>query len=87
MTPRDAHDAGVAGLGELLRLIPDPERAERVRLRCRARLARSRRRTARRAAIGERAFRSLAPVVVGGVCVLYVIALVATTLRLEGVLR
>jgi hypothetical protein len=33
------------------------------------------------------AWRLLAPVVVGGFCVLYVVALVATTLRLQGVLR
>ena len=31
------------------------------------------------------AWRVLAPVVVGGFCVLYVAVLVATTLRLEGV--
>jgi hypothetical protein len=86
MTPSDSHEAGVAGLGGLLRLAPDPDRAGRVRLRCRARLARSRRPAALGAAIAERTFRSLAPVVVGGVCVLYVVALVATTLRLEGFL-
>jgi hypothetical protein len=33
------------------------------------------------------AWRLVAPIVVGGFCILYVVALVATTLRLEGVVR
>ena len=87
MTACDSHEASAASLGALLRLAPDPDRAERVRVRCRTRLVRGRRRTARVAAMAGFAWRLLAPVVVSGFCVLYVVALVATTLRLQGVLR
>jgi hypothetical protein len=38
-------------------------------------------------AVRTRRARLLAPAIVGGFCVLYVVALVATTLHLEGVLR
>jgi len=87
MTSCDSHDASAASLDGLLRLAPDPDRAERVRVRCRTRLGRSRRRTARMAVMTGRAWRLLAPAVVGGLCVLYLVALVATALRLEGVIR
>jgi hypothetical protein len=63
-------------------LTPDPERAERVRVKCRAELARSRREARTPVTMGL-AWRVLAPVVVGAFCVLYVAILVATTLRLE----
>lgn len=75
MTCHDAHDASADGLDRLMTLMPDPERAERVRARCRGKLVRSRR----------RASRVLGPVVVGAFCVFYVAALVATTLRLEAI--
>jgi hypothetical protein len=87
MTSCDSRDANAAGLDGLLRLAPDPDRAERVRARCRARLGRNRQRSARLAVMTGRAWRLLAPAIVGGFCVLYVVALVATTLHLEGVLR
>jgi hypothetical protein len=86
MTSCDSDDT-IAGLKALTRLAPDPRRAERVRSRCRARLARTRRSTARDAVMTSPRWRPLAAVVVGGFCVLYAVAFVATTLRLEGVLR
>jgi hypothetical protein len=87
MTSYDAHDASAARLDGLLRLAPDPDRAERVRARCRTRLERSERRHARADAITGRARRLLAPAIVGGFCVVYVVAFVATALRLEELLR
>lgn len=87
MTAYDAHDASADGLNRLMNLAPDPDRAERVRMRCRTELERSRRRVTRTTAIGGFAWRVLAPVIVGAVCVFYVTVLVATTLRLEGVLN
>jgi hypothetical protein len=84
MMSDDSHDVNAEGLNRLTALAPDPERAERLRVRCRTRLGRSRRRAARTAVIAGFAWHVLAPVVVGGFCVLYLALLVATTLRLEG---
>ena len=42
MTSYDDQDAGADGLDRLMTLAPDPDRAARVRVRCRAQLARSR---------------------------------------------
>jgi hypothetical protein len=85
MTSYDAHDAGADGLDRLRALRPDPDRAERVRVRCRTQLGQSRRRAARTAVITGFAWGVLAPMVIGAFCLLYVIVLMATTLRLEGV--
>ena len=85
MTSCDSHDASADGLDRLMALAPDPDRAERVRVKCRAQLGRNPRRAARRAMITGFAWRVLAPVVVGAFCLLYLALLVATTLRLEGV--
>ena len=85
MTAYDAHDASADTSLRLTALAPDPDRAERVRVRCRAQLGRSRRRAARTAVITGFAWHVLAPALVGGFCVLYVVLLVATTLRLQGV--
>lgn len=85
MTSHDSHDESAERLGCLMPLTPDPDRTERVRVRCHAQLERSRRRKARSAVITGFTWRALPPVVVGGFCVLYVVALVATTLRLQGV--
>ena len=63
-------------LKRLMPLTPDPDRSERVRMRCCRQLKRN----------GFTA-RVLAPAVVGGVCLVYTAALVITTLRLEGVLQ
>lgn len=85
MTSDDAHDASAESLKGLMALAPDPDRAERVRVRCRTHLERGRRRAARTAVITGFAWHVLAPVVVGSFCVVYVVLLVATTLRLQGV--
>jgi hypothetical protein len=85
MTCYDRHDATADSLGRLMALAPDPDRAERVRVRCRTQLGRSRRRAARTAVVSGFARRVLAPAIVGAFCVLYVAVLVATTLRFEGV--
>ena len=87
MSSHDAHDASEDGLDRLMVLSPDPDRAERVRVRCRTRLGRSRRRAARTAVISGFAWRVLAPGVVAAFCVLYVAVFVATTLRLEAALH
>jgi hypothetical protein len=85
MTFDDSHDASAESLKGLMLLAPDPDRAERVRVRCRTQLERSQRRAARTAVITGFAWHVLAPAVVGGYCVLYVVLLVTTTLRLQGV--
>ena len=87
MTSRDSRDPGAEGLDRLMALAPDPDRAERVRVRCRTQLGRSQRRAARTAVIIGFAWQVLAPAVVGGFCVLYVALLVATTLRFQGVFQ
>jgi len=85
MTAHDSHDASAESLERLTPLAPDPDRAERVRARCRTELRRNRRRAARTAVITGFAWHVLAPVAVGGFCVLYIALLVATTLRLQGI--
>jgi hypothetical protein len=86
MTSPDAHEASADRLQRLMTLAPDPDRAERVRARCRGQLGRSRRRGARTAVITRVTGRVIGPVIVGAICVLYAALLVATTLRLEGLL-
>ena len=71
---------------ELTMLTPEAERAARLRARCRAELAQHARRQPAAAAIADFAWRVLAPVTVGALCVFYVAVLVATTLRLKGVI-
>jgi hypothetical protein len=85
MTSYDSRDGIADGLDRLMALAPDPDRAERVRVRCRTQLGRSSRRAARTAVITGFAWRMLGPVVIGAFCLLYVAMLVVTTLRLEGV--
>jgi hypothetical protein len=86
MTSVDPHDPHTENLGRLVRMSPDPDRAERVRVRCRTRLARGRRVRVRAVAVTEAASHLLPPIL-GGLCALYAIAFVATMLRLEGLLR
>ena len=83
MTSDDARDAGAESLERLITLTPDPDRAERVRARCRRQLGRSRR-PARATEITGFLWQVLAPLVVGGFCILYAALLVATTLRFQG---
>jgi hypothetical protein len=81
MTSGDGMDL-VRGGRQLLTLLPDKSRAARTRGRCHAELERRRRRAASRTTVAVYAWRVVGPVVVGGVCVLYATALLATTLRL-----
>ena len=67
----------------LTALTPDPDRAERVRVRCRKQLAQSAQHKPRTAAIADFAWRVLAPAAVGALGVFYLAVLVATTLRLH----
>ena len=61
-------------------LRPDPVRAERVRARCFDLLERHRRRSERIAAVGDLA-RHVAPVVLAGLCALYVVDLMTHVVR------
>ena len=90
MTSHDSCDARLELLARLPRLAPDPERAERTRLRCRARFERRRQRSEHAAALIGFARRGLTPLTVGGFWVLYVVyvgTFVATIFRLQAVLR
>jgi hypothetical protein len=86
MTTHAWHDGNMERLGALVRLAPDAARADRVRARCRAQLVRQQRRTARKAAMHAVTWRAAGPLLVGGFCVLYAVVLVATTLRLQGII-
>jgi len=86
MTTYDTSDPNVEGLKRLQSITPDPMRADRVRMRCRVYLSRSRRRQARNDVITGLAWRVLAPAIFGYFCILYLAALVAATLRLRGIL-
>ena len=85
MTSYGTHNGRLERL-ELQPLAPDPQRAERVRARCCARLSRSRHRPMRIGVTNRFGRGVLAAVVVGGFC-LYVAALVTMTLRLHGVFQ
>ena len=87
MTVYDDRDLVMQDLARFRPLVPDPSPAERVRARCHAQLRRRRRRWERATRLAESTRRVLAPAVVGGVCVLYVAALVSTVLRVRGGLR
>ena len=82
---RDDADEVRQDLERLQPLMPDLERAARVRARCRAQLVHRQRRSARRARIVGFGRRVLIPGVVLGLCALYVVSLVSTVLRLRSV--
>lgn len=82
MSSDEAVDTGLDGLRRLLTLFPDASRTERTRRRCHAQLRRRRRQAPSRTSIVGYAWHVVGPAVVGGVCVLYAAALLATTLRL-----
>lgn len=85
MTSYDTHDPIFEELKRLQSLVPDHGWADRVRTQCRTQLGRSQKRPARTDVIAGFVRRVLAPVVVGGFCVLYIAALVTTTLRRHGI--
>ena len=90
MTSHDSCDARLELLAQLPRLAPDPQRAERTRLRCRARLERRRQRSEHAAAMIGFARRGLAQLAVGSLWAFYVVYMstfVATFFRLQAVLR
>jgi hypothetical protein len=82
MTPYETGDAGLEELKRLRTLTPDPSRADRVRVRCRAKLARRRTRQGHTEVVNGFARQVLAPVVVGGFCVLYIAVLVTAIIRI-----
>jgi hypothetical protein len=86
MTPYTGDDASADGLKRLAHLMPDADRAARVRARCRAQLERRQRRTARPDATSGVTWRVLAPLAVGGCCLFYAIGLLAATLDLRSIL-
>ena len=85
MRSDDTHDPIVDELRRLQSLAPDHGWTTRVRTGCRTYLERSQARPTRTTLAARFARRVVAPVVVGGLCVLYIAALVTTTLRLHGV--
>jgi hypothetical protein len=85
----DFDEARLERLAGLPILAPDPKRAERTRRLCRARLRRRQRGLEQLVSQVDIARRGLRPIVVSAVCVfciVYVSALVATTLRLRDLL-
>ena len=87
MTSYDTHDTSADSLVRLMTLAPDPDRAARVRVKCRAQLARSRPRATRTHGMTEFVWRVLAPAAVGAFGVFYVAALVVTTLQLAAIFQ
>ncbi len=89
MMSGDFDEARLEPLAGLPMLASDPKRAERTRRLCRARLGQQRSMD-RVISQVDIARRGLGPVVVSAFCVFYIVyvsALVATTLRLQGLLR
>ena len=83
MTANDTDDAIFERLKQMPLLTPDRERSDRVRIRCRTQLRRSRRH--RRSAHAPTGFerRAVGPLAFAAFCLLYVVGLVATALRLH----
>ncbi len=74
MTDRSDSDLILNRISRLTALTPDPGRAERLRARCRARMARP---------VSERP-RVVVPALLAGVGALYLSAVAANVLRLRG---
>jgi hypothetical protein len=90
MTSTDLDIVTSSRLASLPHAVPDPVRAERTRLRCRAHLVRRQRRRNHAASTIRLARSVLTAVAVGGfvtLCVLYVSSLVEATLRFEEAFR
>lgn len=86
MTAREG-DIGRMMVIRLTPLAPDTARAARTRSRCRRMLARQRQHHARAAAVKEHAAGSIALALVAAGCLLYAVALITTTLQIEGIVR
>jgi hypothetical protein len=86
MTSDTADDRLDRSLRDLRAMAQDHARADRVRARCRMELARREERSRRAAEWWSAARRVLAPALVGGLCVIYLAAVVGNALRLGGAL-
>ena len=83
MTPYETDDPIFERLKQLPLLAADEERSNRLRIRCRRQLGRRRRyRESRHAPTGF-VRRAVGPIVFAGFCLLYVVGLLATALRLH----
>jgi hypothetical protein len=83
MTPYDADDPIFERLKQLRLLAPDRERSDRLRIRCRTQLGRSRRYRGSARVLAGIERRAVGPIVFAAFCLLYVVGLVATALRLH----
>ena len=70
------------GLAALSSPLPDPARAARVRARCCAELARSRRRSERMTALARLSRHVIAPAVVAAVCAACLADMIGTAVRM-----
>jgi hypothetical protein len=90
MTSAGLEEARLDQLAQLPMRAPDSARASRTRRRCRALLERRERRRERRASQIDAARQRLGPLVVGAICVFFVVYLatvVATAIHLQGLFR
>jgi hypothetical protein len=79
-------DALERSLRQLPMIAPDPARADRLRARCLAELTARHRRAERAARRWDAAGRVLGPALVGGLCAIYLVAVIGNALRIHGVL-
>jgi hypothetical protein len=86
MMADDGVDQTLELLARLEPLSPDPRRSVQVQARCRAQLARSRKRQATIDRMSEAGQRLLASAAIG-FCLIYLAALVATTVRVHLLLK
>ena len=86
MTNDEIDDPILRRVSRLRLLTPDPLRAERLRARCRRKIARRRKPVRRDPAFVELPDRILAPAFVGALSVLYLTAIVYNALRVYGML-
>ena len=84
MTPDDAHDPILIGLGQLGPLTPDQTRSERARARCHSTLTRRHQRAARAVRGLNVVRRALEPALVGAFGLIYLSAMIYDVL-LRGV--
>ena len=83
MTPFDPDEPIFERLKQLPSLAPDRERTDRLRVRCRTQLGRSRRYWARTNEFTGFRQSAIGPIVFAAFCLLYVVGLVTTALRLH----
>jgi hypothetical protein len=84
MTPFDPDDPIFERLKQLPSLAPDRERTDRHRVRCRTQLGRSRRRYRMRTdALTGFKRSAIGPIVFAAFCLLYIVGLVTTAVRLH----